>query len=79
MTFDYKDKAQRDYMDSMTFEEYCRKLDVPDRITHTIMDSLLEMAYFDKVQSASAVTWPIFSIDFRLGRRHENQFIRPSC
>ena len=56
MTFDYKDKAQRDYMDSMTFEEYCRKLDVPDRITHTIMDSLLEMAYFDKVQSASAVT-----------------------
>jgi uncharacterized protein with NAD-binding domain and iron-sulfur cluster len=56
MTFDYKDKKQRDYMDSMTFEQYCRSLNVPDRLTHTIMDSLLEMAYFDKVQTASAVT-----------------------
>lgn len=56
MTFDYKDAKQREYMDSMTFEEYCRKLDIPDRLTHTIMDSLLEMAYFDKVSSSSAVT-----------------------
>lgn len=56
MTFDYKDPKQREYMDSMTFEQYCRKLNIPDRITHTIMDSLLEMAYFDKVQTASAVT-----------------------
>lgn len=56
MTFDYKDPKQREYMDSMTFEEYCRKLNIPDRLTHTIMDSLLEMAYFDKVQTASAVT-----------------------
>lgn len=56
MTFDYKDPKQREYMDSMTFEEYCRKLNVPDRITHTIMDSMLEMAYFDKVSTASAVT-----------------------
>ncbi len=56
LTFDYKDPKQREYMDSMTFEQYCQKLNVPDRLTHTIMDSLLEMAYFDKVQTASAVT-----------------------
>ncbi|CBL45427.1 Hypothetical protein HDN1F_18440 [gamma proteobacterium HdN1] len=56
MTFDYADPKQREYMDSMTFAEYCQKLGIPDRITNTICNGLLEMAYFDKVQTASAVT-----------------------
>lgn len=55
-TFDYADKHQREYLDSMTFEEYGRKLGMPSTLIHKICDSLLEMAYFDNVDKASALT-----------------------
>ncbi|MDR2852313.1 MAG: FAD-dependent oxidoreductase [Burkholderiaceae bacterium] len=56
MSFDYADPKQRAFMDSMTFEAYGRKLGISERLIHTICDSLLEMAYFDNVQTASALT-----------------------
>ncbi len=55
-TFDYADARQRQYMDSMTFEEYARRLGLSSSLVHKICDSLLEMAYFDNVDKASALT-----------------------
>lgn len=55
-TFDYADERQRNYLDGMTFEEYGKKLGLPDTLIHTICDSLIEMAYFDNVDKASALT-----------------------
>ncbi len=55
-TFDYADTRQRQYMDSMTFEEYARRLGLSSSLVHKICDSLLEMAYFDNVDKASALT-----------------------
>jgi uncharacterized protein with NAD-binding domain and iron-sulfur cluster len=54
-TFDYTDEKQRAYLDSMTFEEYGRKLGLNDALIHKICDSLLEMAYFDNVDKTSAL------------------------
>lgn len=56
MSFDYADPKQRAYMDSMSFLDYARKLDVSDVLIHKICDSLLEMAYFDNVDKVSALT-----------------------
>lgn len=56
LTFDYADPQQRTYMDSMTFAEYGQKMGLSERMIHTICDSLLEMAYFDNVTHASALT-----------------------
>ncbi len=55
-TFDYADARQREYMDSMSFEEYGRRLGLSSSLVHKICDSLLEMAYFDNVDKASALT-----------------------
>jgi len=55
-TFDYTDPKQRAYMDSMTFMEYGRRQGLTETLLTKICDSLLEMAYFDNVTSASAVT-----------------------
>lgn len=56
MTFDYADTAQREYMDSMSFLEYGRKLGLSEPLIHKICDSLIEMAYFDNVDKVSALT-----------------------
>lgn len=56
MTFDYADAAQREYMDSMSFLEYGRKLGLSEPLIHKICDSLIEMAYFDNVDKVSALT-----------------------
>jgi len=55
-SFDYADDEQRAYLDSMTMEEYCKRFGVSDRLTYTICDSLIEMAYFDNVDRSSALT-----------------------
>ncbi len=55
-TFDYADKRQREYLDSMTFEEYCKRQGASDALIYKVCDSLLEMAYFDNVDKASALT-----------------------
>ncbi|MGK5091168.1 FAD-dependent oxidoreductase [Deltaproteobacteria bacterium TL4] len=56
MTFDYADKKQREYMDSMTIEDYCKKLGLSDALTYKIVDSIVEMAYFNNVDKLSALT-----------------------
>lgn len=56
LSFDMTNKKQRDYMDSITFEEFCKRNDVPDSVTYKMMDAFLEMAFFDNVQNASALS-----------------------
>lgn len=55
-TFDYADTRQREYLDSMTFETYASRMGVSKSLIDKICDSLLEMAYFDNVDKASALT-----------------------
>ena len=55
-TFDYADKQQREYLDSMTFEDYGQRLGLSKALIDKVCDSLLEMAYFDNVDKASALT-----------------------
>ncbi len=55
-TFDFTDEKQRAYMDSMTLEEYGKKLGLSDETIYKIFDSMVEMAYFDNVQNVSALT-----------------------
>jgi uncharacterized protein with NAD-binding domain and iron-sulfur cluster len=55
-SFDYADPKQRAYLDSMTFEEYGKKLGLSDEIIYKLIDSLLEMAYFDNVDRTSALS-----------------------
>lgn len=55
-TFDYADQAQREYMDSLSFAEYGRKLGLSEPMIHKICDSLIEMAYFDNADHVSALT-----------------------
>ncbi len=54
--FDYADPAARAYLDGMTFEQYGKALGLSDAILYEIADSLLEMAYFDNVEQATALT-----------------------
>ena len=54
--FDYADPKQRAYLDSMTFEEYGKQLGMSDEIIYKLIDSLLEMAYFDNVDRTTALT-----------------------
>jgi uncharacterized protein with NAD-binding domain and iron-sulfur cluster len=56
-TFDYADRKQREYLDSMTFEEYGKRMGLADSLIHKICDSIIEMAYFDNVDKASALTY----------------------
>ncbi|MGK5093569.1 FAD-dependent oxidoreductase [Deltaproteobacteria bacterium TL4] len=56
MIFDYADTKQREYMDSMTIEEYCKKLGLSEALTYKIIDSVVEMAYFNNVDKLSAAT-----------------------
>jgi uncharacterized protein with NAD-binding domain and iron-sulfur cluster len=55
-TFDYADPAQRAYLDSMTFVEYGKRMGLADSLVHKICDSIIEMAYFDNADKASALT-----------------------
>lgn len=55
-TFDYADPKQRAYLDGMTFEEYGKKMGLADSLIYKILDSIVEMAYFDNVDKASALT-----------------------
>ena len=55
-SFDYADDRQREYLDSMTFTDYAKKLGLSPALVDKICDSLLEMAYFDNVDKASALT-----------------------
>ncbi len=55
-TFDYADTKQREYMDSMTFEAYAKRLGMSEALIGKLCDSLLEMAYFDNVDKATALT-----------------------
>ena len=55
-SFDYADAKQRAYLDSMTFEEYGKKLGLSDEIIYKLIDSLLEMAYFDNVDRTTALS-----------------------
>ncbi|MGK5091169.1 FAD-dependent oxidoreductase [Deltaproteobacteria bacterium TL4] len=56
-TFDYADKAQRDYLDSMTLEEYCKKVGLSDASIYKLIDSVVEMAFFDSVKVCSAAVF----------------------
>jgi uncharacterized protein with NAD-binding domain and iron-sulfur cluster len=55
-TFDYADEAQRRYLDSISLQDYCRQMGLSDSLTHKIVDSIVEMAYFDNVDQVSALT-----------------------
>ena len=56
ISFDISDEKQRNYLDGITFKQWAAKFSVPDAVTNRIMDSLIEMAYFDNADSASALT-----------------------
>lgn len=55
-SFDYADRAQREYMDSMSFAEWGRRLELSEAMINKICDSLIEMAYFDNADQVSALT-----------------------
>jgi uncharacterized protein with NAD-binding domain and iron-sulfur cluster len=55
-SFDITDRKQRDYLDSITFAEWAAAFDLPDAVINKIMDSLIEMAFFDNAEFASALT-----------------------
>lgn len=55
-TFDISDPQQRAYMDSLTMLDYARECGLPDYLTHSLMDSLVEMAFFDNVENVSALS-----------------------
>jgi len=56
VSFDIHDPEQRDYLDSITFAQWAAAFDVPEAVTGKIMDSLIEMAFFDNAKSASALS-----------------------
>lgn len=55
-SFDYADPVQRQYMDSMSFTEYGRRMGLSEPLISKICDSLIEMAYFDNAEHVSALT-----------------------
>ncbi len=61
-SFDYTDPKQRAYLDSMTFEQYGKKLGLSDEIIYKITDSIIEMAYFDNVNNVTALGMASFVV-----------------
>ena len=55
LSFDFYDKKQREYLDSITFHEWAIKLGCPESFLNSIMDALVEMANFDNPDKASAL------------------------
>lgn len=56
IAFDFHDKKQRDYLDSITFKTWTEQLGLPDRVADTVMNALAEMAYFDNINKVSALS-----------------------
>jgi len=55
-SFDFTDEKQRDYMDSIAFEEWALMKGCPKDLIDTMMDALIEMAFFDNAKTASALS-----------------------
>jgi isorenieratene synthase len=81
LSFDYTDPKQRAYLDSMTVEQYCKKLGLSDALTYKLCDCVLEMAFYDNVQTASILSlgllvqvWGGTPRDFQ----HFNLYVNPT-
>ena len=56
LSFDYNDPQQRAYLDSMTVEQYCKKMELSDALTYKLCDCFLEMAFYDNADKASILS-----------------------
>ena len=54
-SFDYSDQKQREYLDSMTFEDYMKQLGCYTPGLVKFFDSFAEITYFDNVDKVSAL------------------------
>ncbi len=56
VSFDYTDDRQRAYLDDITVAEYGRRLGLSDALINEICDSIVEMGFFDRADTASMLT-----------------------
>lgn len=56
ISFDFTDKAQRSYLDGISFREWAMHLGLPEKLTDTVLNAIAEMAYFDNVDKVSALS-----------------------
>ncbi len=55
MSFDFEDKKQRMYLDSLSFPEWARSVGMPEQMINRFFAPLSEMALFDAIQNTSAL------------------------
>jgi isorenieratene synthase len=53
--FDFSDKKQRLYLDSLSFPEWARLVGIPDRLIRRFFGPISEMALFDPIENTSAL------------------------
>lgn len=55
ISFDPHNAEQTQYLDSITFADYAKKIAIPDHFTQTFFAALAHMVYYDTVENISAL------------------------